>query len=113
MLSSFSSANSTYTIEVLGFGLMEVTREATHGHDLTMVVDQVLCVPAREGGNILEDRVVAFIKDGEVLLRTGYTGSDTYCGLEWGTWEAGRLAHEARQERRLPGHLAPVGVVAR
>lgn len=106
---TFETANTVYAIEVIGFGLMEVTRtpkgerDALAGHrdQDGLVFDEVLVVPPTPDAHILEERVVVFRKDGKAVLRTSYTGSDTYNRLDWGTYEDGRFPYE----RVVPSHL--------
>ncbi len=53
------------------------------------MADEVLACPVERDGSVLEDRRVAFIKNGRTIASTSSADRRAYMELPWGTYEQG------------------------
>jgi hypothetical protein len=99
-MTEFGTMNTIYRVEAIGFGLMQVSRAPKEGardyfagssFQEGFVCDEVLAVPCSRVGSVLEDRKVAFVKDGVTIAVTSFADSRAYINFPWGTFEQGDL----------------------
>lgn len=103
-LAIFSTMNTVYRVIAVGFGLLWVERapregrpDAFEGYSFSegFYADAVFACPTEEGGHVLEDRRVAFHKDGRVIASTSHADRRAYMDLPWGTYEQGLVRRYA------------------